>query len=94
MTSVYKKPSHNLLTKTWDEKNLFKRPTKLQSNDSCNKVKAKVHQDSGKLGVEFTIDKTLPNFNKGAKKIHQECTPRPVCNGLEANHSQVLPGTC
>ncbi len=34
------------------------------------KIKAKVHQDSEKLGIEFTIDKTIPEFEKGAKKIN------------------------
>ena len=33
-------------------------------------TKSKVHQDSGKLGVEFTDDKIIPNFNKGDKKVH------------------------
>jgi hypothetical protein len=42
----------------------------LQGKDSRHKVKAKVHQDSGKLGIEFTIDKTLTEFKKGAKKIN------------------------
>ena len=35
-----------------------------------NNVKAEVHQDSSKLGIELTVDKTIPDFNKGAKKIH------------------------
>jgi hypothetical protein len=43
---------------------------KLQSNDSRNKIKAKAHQDSGKLGVEFTVSKTIPDFIKGAKMIN------------------------
>jgi hypothetical protein len=42
----------------------------LQSNDSCNKVKAKVHQDSGKLGAKFTMNKTILEFKKGGKKIN------------------------
>jgi hypothetical protein len=46
----------------------------LQSNDSFNKVKAKVHKDSGKLGVEFTFDKTIPDFNSGAGKINLDWT--------------------
>ena len=46
----------------------------MQSNDSFNKVKAEVHQDSGKLGVEFTIDKTIPDFNSGAGKINLDWT--------------------
>jgi hypothetical protein len=33
-------------------------------------LKAEVHIDSGRLGVEFTVDKTIPDFNKGAEKVH------------------------
>jgi hypothetical protein len=62
----------------------------LQSSDSQNKIKAKVHQDSRKLGIKFTIDKMIPVFEKGAKKVNldnaqcsllhgvQECAPGPV----------------
>ena len=70
MDSIYKKPPHYFLVKTWNEKTSLPETYKLQSNDSCNKVKAEVHQDSGKLGVEFTVNKTIPDFNKGAKEIH------------------------
>ncbi len=42
----------------------------MQSCDSQNKIKAEVHQDSGKLGVEFTINKKIPEFEKGAKKVN------------------------
>jgi hypothetical protein len=42
----------------------------LQSSDSRNKIKAKVHQDCRKLGVEFTINKTIPEFEKGAEKVN------------------------
>jgi hypothetical protein len=58
-----------VLEKTWDEKTRPPETYKLQSNDSRNKIKAEVHQDSGKLGVKFTIDKTIPEFEKGAKKV-------------------------
>ncbi len=54
MASIYKKPPHFVLKKTWDKKTKLPETYKLQSNDSWNKIKAKVHQDSGKLGVEFT----------------------------------------
>jgi hypothetical protein len=33
-----------------------------------------IHIDSGQLGVEFTVNKIIPNFNKGDKKIHLEWT--------------------
>ena len=39
-----------------------------------NKLKVEIHIDSGQLSVEFTVDKTIPNFNKGAKKIHLDWT--------------------
>ena len=29
-----------------------------------------MHINSGRLGVEFILDKTILDFNKGAKKIH------------------------
>jgi hypothetical protein len=70
MASIYEKPPHFVLEKTWDKKTQLLKTYKFQRNDSCNKVKAKVHQDSGKLGVKFTANKTIPNIKKGAKKIN------------------------
>ena len=74
MASFYEKPPHILQAKVWDEKTPLSETYKLESNNTCNKVKAEVHQDSGQLGIEFTIDKTIPNFNKGAEKIHLNWT--------------------
>jgi hypothetical protein len=71
MASIYEKPPHYLQVKTWDEKTPLPETYKLQSNDSPNKVRAAVHQDSGKLGVEVTGNKTIPEFNK---KIHLDWT--------------------
>jgi hypothetical protein len=68
MTSIYEKPPHFVLEKTRDKKTLLPETYKLQSNDPCNKFKAKVHQDSGKFGIEFTVNKTIPEFKMGAKK--------------------------
>jgi hypothetical protein len=53
MASIYEKPPHFILEKTWDEKTRLPETYKLQSSDSQNKFKAKVYQDSGKLGVKF-----------------------------------------
>ena len=69
MAAIFEKPPHFLLLKTW-EKTSLPEAYKLQSKDSFNKVKAEVHQDSGKLGVEFTVNKTIPDFNNGAAKIN------------------------
>jgi hypothetical protein len=74
MASIYEKPPHFLLVKNWDEKTSLPETYKLQSNDLFNKVKAEVHQDSGKLGVEFTVDKTIPGFNNRAVKINLNWT--------------------
>ncbi len=47
----------------------------MQNKDPhFDKLKAEVHIDSGRLGVEFTANKTIPDFNKGAKKIHLDWT--------------------
>jgi hypothetical protein len=69
MTLIYEKPSHFVLGKTWDKKTLLPKTYRLQSNDPCNKIKPKVHQDSGKFGIKFTVNKTIPKFEMGAKKL-------------------------
>jgi hypothetical protein len=66
MASIYEKPPHFVLEKTWNKKTQLSETYKLQSNNSCSKIKAKVHQDSGKLGIKFTVNKTIPDFKKGA----------------------------
>jgi hypothetical protein len=70
MASNDEKPPHFVLEKTWDKKTRLPETYKLQGSNSWNKIKAEIHQDSGKLGVEFTINKTIPEFEKGAKKVN------------------------
>jgi hypothetical protein len=70
MASIYEEPPHVVLEKSWDEKTRPPKTYKLQSSDSKKKIKAKVHQDSGKLCVEFTINKKIPEFEKRAKKVN------------------------
>jgi len=41
----------------------------LTSHNPRNKNKAEIHKDSGLYGIEFTVDKTIPDFNKGADKV-------------------------
>ena len=41
----------------------------MTSPNPRNKNKVKIHKDSGLYGIEFTIDKTIPDFNKGADKV-------------------------
>jgi hypothetical protein len=70
MASIYKKSPHFVLEKPRNKKIKLPETYKLQSNNSWNKIKAKIHQDSGKLGVKFTIEKKVTKFEKGAKKIN------------------------
>jgi hypothetical protein len=74
MALIYKKPPPTLLNKPWNEKNLLKETYKMQNKDTCFKMKAEIHIDNGKLGVKFIVDKTISNFNNGAKKIHLNWT--------------------
>ena len=57
------------VVKAWDNSNPnLSECYKLQSNDLQNKSCIEIHKDNGKYGIEFTIDKTIPKFNKGAEK--------------------------
>jgi hypothetical protein len=71
MASIYKKVPLYKVVKTWDnnDSNLSE-VYKLQSNDSRNKSPVKIHKDNGKYGIKFTIDKIIPEFNKGAEKCN------------------------
>jgi hypothetical protein len=45
MASINEKLLHFVVENTWDEKTQLPKTYKLQRNDSCNKIKAEVHQD-------------------------------------------------
>jgi hypothetical protein len=69
MASIYEKVPLYKVIKTWDDNNPnLSEVYKLQSNDSYTKSWVEIHKDNGKYGVEFTIDETIPEFNKGAEK--------------------------
>ena len=75
MALIYEKPPLALLEKSFNEKNLPKEVYKMQNKDPrFDKLKAETHIDSGQLGVKFTVNKTIPDFNKGAEKIHLDWT--------------------
>ena len=71
MALIYEKVLLYKVVKTWEDNdpNLSK-VYKLQSNNTCNKSRVEIHKDNGKYGIEFTIDKTIPEFNKGAEKCN------------------------
>jgi len=66
MASIYEKPPLFKLQKTWNEKTILPEVYKLTSPNPRNKNKAKIHKDSGLYGIEYTVDKMIPDFNKGA----------------------------
>jgi hypothetical protein len=67
MASFYEKPSHFVLEKTWDEKTRLPKTYKLQSSYSRNKIKAKVQQDSGNLGVVLLLTERSLSLKKGPR---------------------------
>jgi len=69
MASIYEKPPLCKLQKTWNKKTILPEVYKLTSPNPCNKNKAEIHKDSGLNRIEFTVDKTIPDFNKGADKV-------------------------
>ena len=50
-------------------KNILPEVYKLTSPNPCNKNKVEIHKDSGLYGIEFTVDKTISDFNKVAEKV-------------------------
>ncbi len=69
MASIYEKVLLYKVVKAWDNNNpnLFE-VYKLQNNDPQNNSRVEIHKDNGKYGIIFTIDKTIPEFNKGDEK--------------------------
>ncbi len=75
MASIYEKVQLYRVVKTWEDNDPnLSEVYKLQSNYTCNKSQVEIHKDNGKYGIEFTIDKTIPEFNKGAEKCNLNWT--------------------
>jgi hypothetical protein len=53
----------------WVNKTVLPEVYKLQSNNPYNKYKAEICKDDGLLGIEFTLDKTISEFNRTPEKI-------------------------
>ena len=69
MAGIYEKPPLFKSQKTWNEKTILPEVYKLTSPNPNNKNKVEIHKDSGLYGLEFTVDKTIADFNKGADKV-------------------------
>jgi hypothetical protein len=67
MASNYEKEPIFLLERTWDDST--KLPEKYKFQGRKNKQKAEVCIDSGTLGIEFFLDRTLPQFNQAGTKL-------------------------
>jgi hypothetical protein len=48
----------------------------LQSNDLLKKYKAEIPKDLGSLGIEFTLDQTITDFIRGAKRVNLDYVQR------------------
>ena len=72
MASIYERLPFFKAQKTWSEKTPLGDVYKLQSNSPHNKQKAKIHKDSGQLGIEFTLDKTINDFVRGTEKVDMD----------------------
>jgi hypothetical protein len=67
MASIYKKPSHTIFDKIWNEKNLPKETNKLQNKDLRYKLKAEAQINNGKLGVVH-CGQNHPRFQQGGRE--------------------------
>ncbi len=70
MALIYEKVPLYMVVKAWDDNDPnLSEVYKLQSSNLRNKSQAKIHKDNGKYGIAFTINKTIPEFNKRAKNV-------------------------
>ena len=67
MASNYEKEPIFVLERTWDDST--KLPEKYKFQGRKNGQKAEICIDSGTLGMEFFLDRTLPQFNQAGAKL-------------------------
>ncbi len=70
MVCNYEKPPFFKQTREWDAKTKLPEVYKLQSNNPLIKYKAEIHKDSGALGIEFMLDRTIVDFNSNTARIN------------------------
>jgi hypothetical protein len=69
MASIYEKPPLFKLQKMWNERTNLPEVYTLFSPNPTNKSKFEIHKDNGLLGLEWTVDKTIPDFDKACDKL-------------------------
>ena len=68
MASIYERHPFYKGEKKWEDNDTLSEVYKLQSNNPQNKSHVEIHKDNDRYSIEFTVDKTIPEFNKGAEK--------------------------
>ena len=68
MASIYERPPFYKGEKKRDDNNTLSEVYKLQSINPQNKSRVEIHKDDGGYSIDFTVDKTMSKFNKGAEK--------------------------
>ncbi len=68
MASIYERPPFYKGKKKWDDNNTLSEVYKMRSNNPKNKNLVEIRKDNGGYSIEFTVDKTIPEFNQGAEK--------------------------
>ena len=58
-----------MLERTWDDSTKLPEKYKFQGSGANKSMKAEVCIDSGTLGMEFFLDRTLPQFNQAGSRL-------------------------
>jgi len=69
VASIYEAPPLFKLQKVWNEKTNLPEVYKLTSPNPINKNKLEIHKDNGLFGLEWTADKTIPDFDMACDKL-------------------------
>ena len=69
MASNYEKEPIYVLERTWDDSTKLPEKYKFQGSGPNKSMKAEVCIDSGTLGMEFFLDRTLPQFNQAGSRL-------------------------
>ncbi len=68
MASIYVRPPFYKGERKWDNNETLSEVYQLRSNNPKNKSLIEIHKDNGGYSIEFTVDRTIPEFNQGAEK--------------------------
>ena len=69
MASNYEREPIFVLERTWDDSTKLPEKYKFQGSGANRSLKAEVCIDSGTLGMEFFLDRTLPQFHQAGSRL-------------------------